>query len=233
MGDFSLEQTQSIEQAITSRHSVRAFLPTPIETTLIEKILTIASQAPSGTNTQPWQVYVLTGETKKRVSDQILSAYHTPSERDKHQDEYDYYPKTWKSPYIDRRRQVGWDLYGLLGIQKENKEAMHQQHARNYTFFDAPVGLIFTIDRIMGQGSWLDYGMFLQNIMIAARAHNLHTCAQASFCQYHRIIAKELSFSPDEMLVCGMALGFEDTSKIENRLRTSRVETKSFARFFD
>ena len=163
---------RSVDTAITTRRSLRAFLPTPVPRSSIEEILAVASRAPSGTNTQPWKVYVLTGNARAELSRKIMAAHNDPVERAQHSDEYDYYPTEWKSPFIDRRRKIGWDLYGLLGIAKTDKARMHAQHGRNYEFFGAPVGLMFTIDRIMQQGSWLDYGMFLQSIMVEiGRAH--------------------------------------------------------------
>lgn len=227
------EQTAAVEAAITSRHSMRAYLPTPVPRQTLERILQVASRAPSGTNTQPWQVHVLTGAARERLCQRIMAAHNEPAEAAAHQEEYAYYPREWVSPYIDRRRKVGWDLYGLLGIGKADKVRMHQQHGRNYLFFDAPVGLIFTIDRVMQQGSWLDYGMFLENIMIAARAHGLHTCPQAAFTQYHRLIADELQLAPEQMLVCGMALGYADPAAIENSLDSEREPVAGFTRFLD
>ena len=126
---------------------------------------------------------------------------------------------------------MGWDLYGLLGLAKTDKLGMHRQHGRNYTFFDAPVGLVFTIDRVMQQGSWLDYGMFLQNIMVAARGRGLDTCPQAAFTQYHRLIAEHLGLGEGEMVVCGMALGYADPAAVENTLVTERAPVSEFARF--
>jgi len=220
-----------VDAAITSRRSIRAFLPTPVAREDIEAILKVASRAPSGTNTQPWKVYVLTGAAKDRLSSQVLRAHNDPALSKQHTEEYNYYPREWVSPYIDRRRKVGWDLYSLLGLTRENKAGMHAQHGRNYQFFDAPVGMIFTIDRIMEQGSWLDYGMFLQNIMVAARARGLDTCPQAAFTQFHKIIAEVLQLPDAEMVVCGMSLGFADTSKIENALVTERAPVSEFAKF--
>jgi len=227
------EQTAIVDAAIVSRHSMRAFLPTPVPRATIEEILQVAARAPSGTNTQPWQVHVLTGAAKERLSARIQSTYDDPEELATHSEEYAYYPREWKSPFIDRRRKVGWDLYGLLGIAKTDKARMHDQHGRNYAFFDAPVGLIFSIDRVMQQGSWLDYGMFLQNLMIAARGRGLHTCPQAAFTQFHRLIAEELQFAPEQMLVCGMALGHADPAAVENSLVTERVPVAQFARFIE
>ncbi|WP_140636033.1 nitroreductase [Methylibium rhizosphaerae] len=223
----------AVDAAITSRRSVRAFLPTPVARSVIEDILKVAARAPSGTNVQPWKVHVLTGTARESLSERIMAAYSDPEVAKDHVQEYDYYPTRWVSPYIDRRRKIGWDLYGLLGIGKTDKARMHAQHGRNYTFFDAPVGMIFTIDRILGQGSWLDYGMFLQNIMIAARGRGLDTCPQAAFTQFHRVIAEALQLPGSEMVVCGMALGFEDRSAVENQLVTEREPLENFVRFHD
>jgi nitroreductase len=224
------ETTAAVDAAITSRHSVRAFLPTPVARETIEAILQVASRAPSGTNTQPWKVHVLTGDAKQRLSQKIRAAYDDPAVRATHTEQYAYYPTEWQSPYIDRRRKVGWDLYSLLGIGKGDKQRMHEQHGRNYEFFDAPVGLIFTIDRVMQQGSWLDYGMFLQSVMVAARGRGLDTCPQAAFTQFHRIIEEELGLSPSEMVVCGMSLGHADPQAVENRLVTEREPVSGFVR---
>lgn len=224
---------EAVDAAIRSRRSVRAFLPTPVPRETIEQILAVASRAPSGTNTQPWKVTVLTGEAKARLSAAIQRAYDDPAERAAHREEYDYYPTDWVPPYIDRRRKVGWDLYGLLGIAKGDKARMHAQHGRNYRFFDAPVGLIFSIDRVMQRGSWLDYGMFLQSLMVAARARGLHTCPQAAFTQWHRIIAEQLQLPAGEMVVCGMSLGHADPAAVENTLVTEREPVAHFARFLE
>lgn len=223
--------TAAVDEAITSRRSMRAFLPTPVPREVVERILDVAARAPSGTNTQPWKVTVLTGAALQRLSTRILAAHDDLAGRGKHTEEYPYYPTEWVSPYIDRRRKVGWDLYGLLGIGKADKAAMHAQHGRNYRFFDAPVGLIFTIERILQQGSWLDYGMFLQNVMVAARARGLHTCPQAAFTPYHRLIEDELQLPAGEMVVCGMALGHADPDAVENTLVTEREPVSGFARF--
>ena len=225
------EQVALVDEAIVTRRSLRAFLPTPVPRPTIEEILSVASRAPSGTNTQPWKVYVLTGNAKTELSRKILAAYNDPAERATHSEEYAYYPTEWVSPFIDRRRKVGWDLYGLLGIAKTDKARMHAQHGRNYEFFGAPVGLMFTIDRVMRQGSWLDYGMFLQNIMVAARARGLDTCPQAAFTQFHRVILPRLGAGDDEMLVCGMSLGVADPSAVENTLVTEREPVAGFTRF--
>ncbi|MBW9106643.1 MULTISPECIES: nitroreductase [Paraburkholderia] len=222
-----------VDAALLTRRSVRAFLRTPVPRADIEAILEVASRAPSGTNTQPWKVYVLTGRALARLSEALLAAYDDPQRDELYREEYAYYPRDWVSPYIDRRRKIGWDLYGLLGIGKGDKARMHEQHAQNYRFFGAPVGLLFTIDRVMERGSWLDYGMFLQAIMTAARGRGLDTCPQAAFTPFHQMIAAQLGLPPEEQLVCGMSLGFADESAPVNALRTEREPVERFTRFLD
>lgn len=226
-------QQAIVDEAITTRRSIRAFLPTPVAREDIEAILNVSARAPSGSNTQPWKVYVLTGAMRDRLAAAINEVWHDPEQLGQHKEEYDYYPREWVSPYVDRRRKVGWDLYALLGLTRENKSGMHAQHGRNFAFFDAPVGLIFTIDRIMEQGSWLDYGMFLQNIMVAARGRGLDTCAQAAFTQFHKLIADVLGLPEGEQLVCGMALGYADPARAENTLMTERAPLSDFAKFME
>ncbi|CAJ0788391.1 Nitrobenzene nitroreductase [Ralstonia mannitolilytica] len=224
-------EVELVDRAITSRRSIRAFLPTPVAREEIEAILDVARRAPSGSNTQPWKVYVLTGESKARLSESVLAAYDHPEVDTLHREEYPYYPRTWVDPYQSRRRKVGWDLYGLLGIGRADKERMHAQHARNFRFFDAPVGIIFTIDRVMEQGSWLDYGMFLEAVMVAARARGIDTCPQAAFTQFHRIIREHLGLPDEEMVVCGMSMGYANPAAIENTLVTERAPVSHFTRF--
>ena len=228
------ERTRNpVDEAILSRRSIRAFTNQEVPEETIREILEIAARAPSGTNTQPWHVYVLRGRTKALLSEKILAAYDDPDEAALHKPEYQYYPTKWVSPYIERRRKVGWDLYGLLGIKKGDKAKMHAQHRRNYKFFDAPVGLMFSIDRLLEKGSWLDYGMFLENIMIAARGRGLDTCPQAAFTPFHGIISTFLKMPANETLVCCMALGYIDNEAIENTLVTDREPLKTWASFFD
>ena len=227
------EQQAYVDAAITSRRSVRAFLPTPVAREDIEQMLAVSARAPSGTNIQPWKVHVLTGASRQRLCDAILAVHADPVAAAAHVEEYAYYPRQWTSPYLERRRKIGLDLYALLGLGRDNKAGMAAQQGRNFAFFDAPVGLVFTIDRVLEQGSWLDYGMFLQNIMVAARARGLDTCPQAAFTQYHRIIAAELKLPPEQMVVCAMALGYADPSRIENTLQTEREPVSGFARFLE
>jgi nitroreductase len=229
----SPESIAAVDAAITSRRAVRAFLPTPVPRETVEDILRVASRAPSGTNTQPWKVYVLAGAAKSALSDRIARIFGDPAALAAHGEEYAYYPVEWVSPFIDRRRKIGWDMYGLLGIDKGDKARMHAQFGRNYAFFDAPVGLMFTIDRVMRQGSWLDYGMFVQSVMIAARARGLHTCPQAAFLRFHRVVMEQIGAPPNEMLVCGMSMGFEDRSAVVNSLVTERTPVADFAKFIE
>lgn len=225
--------TQAVEDAIVSRRSVRAYQNKAVPRELIDRILNLAARAPSGTNTQPWKVTVLTGASRQALTDKILAAYNNAEERAQHTEAYDYYPAQWVSPYIDRRRKIGWDMYGLLGLTKDNKAGMHEQHAQNYRFFGAPVGLMFTIDRVMGKGSWVDYGMFMQTLMLAARAHGLDTCPQAAFNQYHRIILPHIGAGPEEELICGMSLGYADNTPPVAQLKTEREPASGFTRFME
>jgi len=227
----AMDETAIIDEAITSRRSVRAFLPDPVDAPTIRAILEIAARAPSGTNMQPWKVYVTTGETKRRIAEAVLNSGIRAEKAV--WDEYKYYPDQFFEPYLSRRRKVGFDLYGVLGIGRRDVERMREQHDRNFVFFDAPVGMIFTIDRRLNKGSWIDYGMFLENIMIAARGRGLHTCPQAAFAPYHRQIRPVLGIPVEEAVVCGMALGYEDSSKPENTIRTERAPVDEWTRFMD
>ena len=222
-----------VEEAISSRRSIRAFLPTPVPQQTIENILDTAARAPSGTNIQPWKTYVLPGDSLAGLSQPILKVYNDPGSAKDHTEEYAYYPREWVSPYIERRRKIGWDLYGLLGITRDDKQKMHHQHGRNYCFFDAPVGLMFTIDRVLEQGSWLDYGMFLQNIMIAARGDGLDTCPQAAFTPFHRVISEYLNIPETQSVVCGMSLGYADPNAVENSLTTEREPLDHWVTFLN
>lgn len=221
-----------VDAAITSRMSARAFTQTPVSRQTLTDLLQVASRAPSGTNTQPWKVYVLQGDSRAALVDKVCAAHDAvranPALASEYREEYDYYPETWVSPYIDRRRENGWGLYKLLGIGKGDKDKMHLQHQRNYRFFEAPVGLMFTLDRVMGRGSLLDYGMFLQNMMVAARARGLHTCPQAAWNGFAKIILPHIGAGADEMLVCGMALGYADEDDAVNTFHTPRVPVAEF-----
>ncbi|TAH47047.1 MAG: nitroreductase [Betaproteobacteria bacterium] len=216
----------AVDRALSGRRSIRAFLPQAVDRETVESILQVAARAPSGTNTQPWRVHVLTGDTLRRVVEAVCAAFDAAD--GSHRAEYDYYPPEFFDPYLARRRKVGWDLYGLLGIRKGDAERTRAQHRKNFEFFGAPVGLMFTIDRRLGQGSWLDYGMFLQNVMVAAVARGLATCPQAAWIDYHRIIGDILGFDDNEQLVCGMALGHADPLAPENSLVSERAPLNEF-----
>lgn len=225
------QSAMSLVEALTTRRSVRAFLPDKVDHEVLESLLAQSARAPSGSNIQPWKAHVVTGESKAALSSSIHAVLNEPKQNALHEEEFAYYPKNWKSPFIERRRELGWGLYSLLGITRENKTRMKAQHARNFDFFDAPVGIIFTTDRSMEQGSWLDFGMFIQNVMLVARTFGLDTCPQAAFNRYHRLVAKHLNWPEDEIMVCAMSLGYADNSKVENTLVTSRVPLESFVRF--
>jgi len=214
------------EEAIASRRSIRAFLPTPVPRATVERILDIAARAPSGTNMQPWRGYALAGEQRQALSDALHAAADHKAEA-----EYRYYPQEFFEPYLARRRKVGWDLYGLLGIARGETAKMQRQHAKNLDFFGAPVGIIFTIDRRLEIGSWLDYGMFLGNVTVAARGMGLDTCPQAAFAPHHRTIRAVLGIPDNEVVVCGMALGHADPSAPENTLVTDRAPARDFCAF--
>lgn len=233
-----VEHPASVDAAIESRFSCRAFLPgKAVPRELVEDILSVARRAPSGTNTQPWKVYVLQGASRdslvRKVCDAHDAVFADPSLAAQYREDFDYYPEHWVSPYIDRRRENGWSLYGLLGIAKGEKDKMHAQHQRNYVFFDAPVGLMFTVDKVMGRGSLMDIGMFIQNVMVAARARGLHTCPQAAWDEFGRIVLPHVGAGEQERLLCGMALGYADVDAPVNTFHTPREEVAKFTRWLD
>ena len=217
-----------VDQAITSRRSIRRFLPKPVPKKTVEELLAVAARAPSGTNVQPWKVYALAGHAKDALCAAILDKHNSTGMDGR---EFDYYPTQWSDPWLSRRRKIGLDLYGLLGIGKDDKARMKEQTGRNYLFFDAPVGFIFTMDRQLGRGMFIDYGMFLGNLMTAARARGLDTCAQAAFADYHTTFRKILGIPENELVVCGMSLGYADNAAPENRLETEREPVQNFTEF--
>jgi nitroreductase len=225
-------QVATVDHVMSSRMSARAFTQQAVSRELLEEILQIASRAPSGTNTQPWKVYVLQGASRDSLVNKVCTVHDAmradPDVAKQYTEQYDYYPEKWVSPFIDRRRENGWGLYGLLGIGKGDKDRMHEQQQRNFKFFDAPIGLMFTVESVMGRGSMFDYGMFVQNIMLAARARGLHTCPQAAWNAFHSIILPHIGAGETEMLVCGMALGYADESDIVNTFKTPRVPVSEF-----
>ncbi len=219
-----------VNAAIATRRSVRGFTDEAVPPDLVRHLLRLASRSPSATNTQPWLVHVLTGVARARLVEEIAAAH---AAGDIPSMEYPYYPETWPELHLGRRRQIGWALYGLLGIDKSDKADMSRQHGRNFTFFGAPVGLIFTVHRDLRQGSWIDLGMFMQSIMIAARGCGLDTCPQAAFASYHAIIRRQLGIGDEQIVACGMALGHADPNEPANRLASPREPVSGFARFHD
>ncbi len=229
------EQVQLVDDAIRSRHSVRAFLSTPVDAQIIKDILEVACRAPSGTNTQPWKVYVVTDKKRDEMVDRVCKAqleiYNHPEKAAEYQETFPYYPEKWISPFIDRRRENGWGLYGLLNIQKGEKEKMAAQQLRNYQLFDAPVGLYFAVNKAMGIGSKMDISMMIQNVMVAAKARGLDTCPQAAWNHFHPIVLEVLGASDDEELVCTVALGYANPDEIVNTFITPREPVEKFTVF--
>jgi nitroreductase len=224
-------RARTVEEAILSRRSLRAFRTDPVPRETVERILALASRAPSGTNIQPWHVIVVAGEARERLTRAMHTEFMQRGEQ-AWQREFAYYPDKWRDPYLSRRRKLGWDLYGLLGIGKGERDKTHRQHARNYLFFDAPVGLVITLDRDLPVGAWLDTGMFVQTIMLAARAFGLDTCPQAAIASAHPVLRRELEIPQEQIVVCGMSLGYARADAIENTLITEREPVTRFARFF-
>jgi nitroreductase len=215
----------TVEEAITGRRCIRAFLPKPVPRETIERILAIAGRAPSGSNVQPWKVWVLTGQILDEIRKELADRYDRGQVSPR---EYNYYPVNWREPYLSRRRACGWGLYGTLGIGRQDKDRMHAQHRRNFLFFDAPVGLMFSIDRDLEQGSWLDYGMFLQNIMVAARPFGLETCPQAAFLIFHDVLQQRLGIPKEQTIVCGMSLGYPNLEDKVNTFTPDRMPLSEF-----
>lgn len=218
-----------VADALRTRGSRRAFLPKTVTREQVEALLELAGFAPSGSNIQPWQVYAVSGTVRDRLcADVTLAAVQ---DRKAHRSEYAYYPEPWREPYLARRRQCGWGLYSVLGIPRGDRESSMQQELRNFDFFGAPVGLLFYIDRDLTRGSWLDYGMFMQSVMLAARGHGLDTCPQAAWAPFHRIVSRHVGAPAQQMLVCGMALGFADPADPVNDYRPARLAVGDYTRF--
>ncbi len=218
-------------EAARTRRSIRAYKSDPVPRETLREIVGAGRFAPSGSNIQPWRVHVLTGETLKRLGGAIQHAFLT--DEPGHQRDYDYYTDPIEEPYLARRRQCGWGLYSTLGIARGEHEKSKTYRARNYNFFGAPAGLVFTIDRNLERGSWLDYGMFLQTVMLAARARGLHTCAEASIASYPDIVRRELELSDDNIVICGMAMGYADPEDVVNTFQPPRIDVDDYATFLD
>ncbi len=219
--------SMSATEAVTSRRSIRAFTDQPVPDETLRTILADASRAASGTNIQPWHVTVLQGQAKDGLVDAIQAAFDDgATEKDEK-----YYPSEFVEPYRARRRKIGWDMYGLIGIEKGDYEKMAAQARQNYEFFGAPVGLIFTMHETMSYGGWMDLGLYMANIMTLAREHGLDTCPQAAWREFETAIHTHLQLPEDQRVIVGMALGYEDTSAVINELRTERADLSEFVDF--
>ena len=223
-----------VHDALMSRHSCRRFLPDPVPDEALHRILKAAGQAPSGHNTQPWQVHVVKGATKQRITEKALASAAGQENSLKASDpEFDYYPTEWFEPYLSRRRATGFGLYEVLGIGREDKARRNEQMMRNFKFFDAPVGMFITFSRRLNEGTFMDIGMFIENILIGARGEGLHTCGQVAWCNFHGIIREELGIDDDQLMACGISLGYEDTDAPENTLRVEKVPFEEWTTFHD
>lgn len=220
----------NVIDAITQRHSVRAYLDRPVPAERIRAILDAARHAPSGVNTQPWNVAVVTGETKRRLGEALIAAREAGQAENP---DYPYYPDAWRDPWAARRKACGLALYRALGIGRGDAEGRKAAWYRNYRFFDAPVGLIFHMDRGFRTGSFLDMGMFMENVMLAALEHDLGTCPQASLAEYPDIVRDVLGLPAEQMIVCGMALGHPDPDAPVNRYRLEREPVDAFTTWHD
>ena len=220
----------NVKEAFVSRRSVRRFLPDSISKEKIENILEGAAFAPSGHNIQPWHVYVVQGKKKLSMTNSIIEAIKDGSAKEM-KNEFDYYPTEWFEPFVSRRRAVGFELYNLLGIGRDDFEARDKQMQENFHFFGAPVGMFITMDRRLATGTFMDVGMFIQSILVGARGEGLHSCGQVAFTKFHTLIAEQLKFKENEMLVCGVSIGYEDTSAPENALRVEKLQYSDFTTF--
>ncbi|MDX8406350.1 MAG: nitroreductase [Mariprofundus sp.] len=223
------QPTMRVGDALRMRKSTRAFLNRPVAPELIEQLLSDASHAPSGANCQPWQVAVVSGETKSSLQQQMGAAFKR-GERGKM--DYQYYPLQWLPPYKTRQHECGLQLYHALHIERSDKQRRLEQWAANYRAFDAPVCLFFFLDASMEAGAWLDCGMFLQSLMLAAVEAGLASCAQAALAEYPAIVKSTLGYPDDAILLCGMALGYEDSAATVNSYRTPRADVHTFTHFY-
>jgi nitroreductase len=219
-----------VADALRKRQSIRAFLDKAVSVEKIKRILNVARFAPSGANIQPWQVAVVTGNKKRQMAETLENAFRSGI---KGKMDYQYYPQKWKEPYKERRKACGLQLYTTLEITRQDKEKQINQWTANYRAFDAPVMLFFFMDPIMRTGSFLDYGMFLQSLMLASVEEGLAVCPQAALGEYPRIVKEILGYPDESILICGMALGYEDTEARVNSYRTPREDVDTFTQFFE
>ena len=216
-------------EAIKQRKSIRAFKPDPVPKEKLLKLLEIAQRAPSGTNTQPWHVYLCAGKVKTAITNDVLTM--AGSGQGASYEDLNYYPSAWDDIHNSRRRAVGWSLYNLVGIEKGDRDGSAKQAMRNFHFFDAPVGIFVTIDSYLGRGNWADVGMYIQTLMLAAKGLGLDTCPQAAWVPFQEPVIRHLGIPDNESLVSGMSLGWADPTKIENTLVSEREKVSEVARF--
>ncbi len=219
----------SVSEAVRSRKSVRAFLNKPVPDAVLREVLETASRAPSGGNLQPWFVHVVSSVALTKLKEQVQKVMATSPLGEG--TEYDIYPQEMKDPYRSRQRKVAGDMYALLGIERGDKFGRMAQMARNFSFFDAPVGIFFAIDRDMAQNQWAHLGMFMQTFALVAVEKGLATCMQEAWAIYHKTVGEFLKLPPGQMLYCGMALGFEDRQAVVNDLTTERAALREFVSF--
>ena len=210
-----------VTEAIAARRSVRGFIDTPVDPTLLHDLAVKASRAATGGNLQPWHIAIVQGDAMARLkaimAEKIATgATETPA--------YDIYPKELVAPYRDRRFAVGEAMYAHLGIPRDDKPARQEWFARNFEFFGAPAAYFCTVDRRMGPPQWSDLGMYLQNLMLLAVDAGLATCPQECWAMYPETVGAFLDMPEDRMLFCGMAIGYEDRAAPANQLRTERAD---------
>jgi nitroreductase len=220
-----------VSEAILSRHSMRVFHDKPVPRDLLEKMIDVSRYAASNGNVQPWKLYVTSGAARQRLSAAIIHAIRTGDQGPGA--EYDVYPREFTPVYDQRRKKVGKDLYTLLNVPKGDAEGMQRQFLKNFEFFGAPTGMILTVERRMGNGQWIDCGIFLDNLMLMARELGLHTCPQAAFSRYQHVVRRELAIPDDEIVICGLAVGYADAAEVPNNLVTERAAVSDFTIFID
>jgi nitroreductase len=219
-----------VRDAVATRYSCRAFLPTAVSLDIVRDILDRAARAPSGGNLQPWLVHALAGARLEELKNQLRPRFAKELPRGEGA-EYQVYPRELKEPYSTRRSRVATQLYDSIGIPREDRPGRYRQFSRNYLFYDAPVGLFVSIDRIMGPPQWSDLGGFIENIMLLARAHGLHSCAQEAWTSWHKTVSSFVGLAAEHILFCGIALGYADEAAPINRWRSEREGVDAFARF--
>jgi len=231
MTEVTGKPAADVFEAARTRRSIRAYQPDPIPPHVLREIIELGRWAPSGSNIQPWRVHVMTGATLRRVGNAIQQAFL--NDEPGHHRDYNYYTEPIEEPYLARRRACGWGLYGTLGIGRGDHEKSKAYRAENYNFFGAPAGLVLAIDRKLEVGSWFDYGMFAQTLMLAARARGLHTCPEASIASYPDIVRRELNISRDYTIMCGMAMGYAQADAVVNTFQPERIALEDYATFYD